>query len=170
MTELAQERRFAAHKLSVWQHGLLGGIVAGILFALLLMVIAAIEGDGFWRPAELFGSIWYTTLQTGAGAIILGLITVAALSLLLGLLYSYLIEFVRLEPIVSGLLFGALLWAFLGVLVLSQAFAHVYEGFTVWALFVSYLLYGLVLGVFEDWADRYWVREPAERQVPVTMR
>jgi hypothetical protein len=163
MAEHQAERRFAAHKLSVWAHGIVGGLIAGILFLLLLMIISAIQDDGFWRPAELFGSIWYTSLETGTGMIILGLATVGVVSVVLGLLYSYLLEYIHLEPVVSGLIYGAVTWAFLGVLVLSQAFGHVYEGFTIWALLVSYLLYGLGLGVFEEWADRYWVHEVPER-------
>ena len=104
MTEPTAERRFAAHKMSVWAHGIVGGLIAGVLFLLLLMIIAAVDGDGFWRPAELFGSIWYTTAQTGTGIIILGLVTAGVVSLVLGLLYSYLLEFVHIEPVISGLI------------------------------------------------------------------
>ncbi len=158
MPELTMERRFALHRESMLRHGAAGGFIGGAIMMFALLIISAALGNGFWRPAELFGSIWQSTVQTGAGFIVLGVITGLVVAVLLGLLYSYVISWVRMEPVVSGLIYGAFAWAFLGVLVLNTAFNHVYQGFTIWNLFVSFLLYGLVLGLFEDWADRTWVR------------
>jgi hypothetical protein len=54
----------------------------------------------------------------------------------------------------SGLIFGALTYAFVGVLLLNTAFPHVYAAFTKWVLFVGFMLFGLILGISEDFADR----------------
>ena len=149
--------RVEAHRDVAWQHGIVDGVVAGVVMALVLMVLMAITGDGFFRPVELLGSVWYGEVTTGAGVFFAGLFTHLALSVVFGVVFSYLMSYVRLEPVLSGLVYGALLWLVFGVLVLGQGFDYVWSEFPVWLLLVGFLSYGLALGLFEDWADRSWV-------------
>jgi hypothetical protein len=37
--------------------GLVGGIIAGIVFAMFEMIVAAIMGDGFFAPLMMIGAI-----------------------------------------------------------------------------------------------------------------
>lgn len=157
MAEVSLDRRFAAHKAAVWEHGVVGGLFAGIVMALVLMIIFAITGDGFFRPMELVGSIWYGELTTGGGPVAIGLATFLVLSIVFGLVYSFLITYVRIEPLLTGLVFGVIVWLVV-YFILASAMAFFGDGMMVWSFIVGAALFGLGLGGFEDWADRNWTK------------
>ncbi len=144
---------------------------------LVLMVAMAITGDGFFRPLELIGSVWYGGFTTGAAVVALGLITHLMVSALLGALWAYLFSYVKVEPLLSGIAYGAFLWAVMALLVLpsssfimgdSTAYESLFfgdsvqkvfypgaaDGFGFWMVLAGYLVFGLSLGAFEQWADR----------------
>ena len=154
MPELTLQRRFAAHKEVVWQHGLVGGIVSGLVMGAFLMVVMAITGDSFFRPLELIGSIWYGAMTTGAAAIVLGLVTHVVMSAILGVLYALLIPYGRVDPLLQGLVYGAVVWFLAQIVVLPQVGAYISAGYPVWAFLLGHLPYGIGLGSYEDWADR----------------
>jgi uncharacterized membrane protein YagU involved in acid resistance len=157
MAEISLDRRFAAHKAAVWEHGLVGGLFAGVVMALALMIIFALTGAGFVRPLELFGSVWYGAMTTGATVAAIGLASHLVLSVVFGLLYSFLITFVRIEPLLTGLVYGIVVW--LLVYFAAGAFAGYFtDGMALWSLVVVAALFGLSLGGFEDWADRRWTK------------
>jgi hypothetical protein len=157
MAEVSLDRRFASHKAAVWEHGLVGGLFAGIVMALTLMIIFAFTGDGFLYPLELFGSIWYGTMTTGAAAMAAGAGTLLVLSLVFGLIYSFLITYVRIEPLLTGLVYGLVIWL-ITYFVLGSVATFFSDGMPLWSMAVAAALFGLGLGGFEDWADRKWVK------------
>lgn len=162
------DRRLEAHRAVAWQHGIVGGLSAGLLMGLFLTVAMAINGQGFWRPLELIGSVWYGAYTTGTTVIILGLVTHFALAALLGALWAYLFSYLRVEPLLSGVAFGAILWAIMQYLVLPFVGSFIVEdaslyqkfyfgavgGFALWMTLAAYLIFGLSLGAFEELADR----------------
>lgn len=163
MSELALDRRMAAHKDVVWQHGLVGGAVAGIVMGAFAMITMAITGDGFFRPLELIGSIMWGATMTGGSVIVVGLLTHMAMAMALGLLYSYLFPFMKVEPVVQGLVYGAVVWFLAQIVVLPQVAAYTSDGFPVWMFLAAHLLFGASLGFFEDLADRRWTKRKEVR-------
>ncbi len=153
MAELAVERRFAAHREAAAVHGLVGGLVAGVVMWLVLGILFAVRGDGFFHELNLFGSVWYGALMTTAAAKVYGIITLAVLSALIGIAFSYAIVYIHVEPIVTGLVFGVVVWFFLyGVRgAIGTFFTTEFLG---WVLLVAAAFYGVVIGLFEDYADR----------------
>jgi hypothetical protein len=181
MAELAMQqtldRRLVAHRTVAWQHGVVGGIVAGAVMALFLMTWMAISGEGLLRPFELIGSVWYGEFTTGGWAVALGVATHLAVSAALGALWAYVFSWFKLEPLVSGLVYGAIVWAVMALLVLPMSSFLLNEssnydsfffgdtvfrvfnpgwadGFGFWTVLAAYLLFGLSLGAFEEYADR----------------
>ncbi len=171
------DRRLVAHRTVAWQHGIIGGLVAGVLMGLLLSVVMAITGDGFLRPLELIGSVWYGAFTTGVTVIVIGLATHLALSVVFGAIWAYAFSYIKVEPLLSGLAFGAVLWVAMRYVVLPIAGGfllggtsgwqffpfgvvkgEVVSGFAAWMVPAAYLLFGLSLGGYEQWADRRKVR------------
>ena len=166
------ERRLVAHRTVAWQHGIVGGLAAGVLMGLSLMVALAITGDGFFRPLELIGSVWYGAVTTGTTVIILGLLTHLGVAAILGAIWAYAFSYVKVEPIISGLAFGAIVWVAMQYLILPfvadyiiggiTAYQLFYfgavSGFSLWMVLGAYLIFGAGLGLFEELADRRQVR------------
>lgn len=174
------ERRLAAHRSVAWVHGLIGGLVSGIVMSVFLMIAMLItrEGffpEGFFRPLELIGSLWYGGITNGANAALLGAATLLGSSVILGLVWAYTFSYVKVEPLVSGLAFGAILGAIMQYAVLPVAGDFILGradispealraglinpiGFALWMVLAAYLVFGVSLGLFEDVADRMRVR------------
>ncbi len=162
------ERRLLAHRTVAWQHGLVGGLAAAVVMGLSLMVAMAIAGDGFFRPLELIGSVWYGAVTTGATVILVGLITHLAVAATLGVVWTYAFSYVKVEPIVSGVAFGAIVWVAMQYAILPLVADYLitaisdyrlfYFGaesrFAAWMVLGAYLIFGAGLGVFEQFADR----------------
>lgn len=163
MSELTLDRRFTAHRDVAWQHGLIGGAVAGVVMGAFAMIAMAISGDGFFHPLELIGSIWWGAATTGASVIVVGLLTHLAVAMILGLLYSYLFPFTKVEPVVQGVVYGAVVWFLAQIVVLPQVASYISDGFTVWMFLAAHLVFGVSLGFYEDLADRRWARREETR-------
>jgi hypothetical protein len=158
MAEVSLDRRFAAHKAAVWEHGAVGGLLAGIVMALALMIIYAITGDGFFRPMEALGSIWYGEMMADdAGAAVAGIATALVLSVVFGLIYAFMITYVRIEPLLTGLVFGVVVWL-IAYFIVGSATDFFGDELSLWSFLVASALFGLALGGFEDWADRNWTK------------
>ena len=183
MAELAVgrplERRLVAHRSIAWAHGLLGGLIASVVMGLFLMVAMLTTGAGFFQPLELIGSLWYGAITTGATVAIVGAGTLLAMGIVLGVVWAYVFSYIKVEPLVSGVAFGAILWAIMQYLVIPAAGNYLLAvgpfastqvvltlgatvlnpaAFPLWMVLVAFLVYGASLGVFEDIADRMRVR------------
>ena len=100
------ERRLAAHRSVAWVHGLIGGLVSGVIMGLFLLIAMWIGRNaffpgGFFRPLELIGSLWYGTITNGTSAALLGAATLLGSSVILGLVWAYAFSYVKVEPLVS---------------------------------------------------------------------
>jgi len=145
--------------------------------AVFLMIAMWIRGDGLIRPLELVGSIWYGEFTTGAGVALLGLASHLAASIVLGIAWAYVFSYVKVAPLVTGTVFGAAVALLMGYVVLpvtnfiignSASYDTVFvgstphkifhlgagDGFALWMVLAGYVLFGLTLGAFEEWADR----------------
>ena len=184
MAELAVgrplERRLVAHRSVAWVHGLLGGLISGVVMGLYMMVAMLITGEGFIRPLELIGSLWYGTITTGATAAFLGGVTLLAAAVILGVVWAYVFSYIKVEPLVTGVAFGAIVWALMQYLIIPASgsfilgvatfdsvtvFATLVNpvAFPLWMVLTAFLLYGASLGLFEDIADRRRVKSGGAR-------
>jgi len=186
MAELSMDRtagassldeRLAAHRAVAWQHGIIGGLTGAVVMGVFLVLAMGLSGYGYLRPFELIGSVWYGTFTTGAAVIVVGMVTHLAVAALFGVVWAFLFSYVKVEPVISGLVYGALLWVLMQFLVLPIAGFllgkttdfQIYfsdfgmskvlglgttQGFSLWMVLGAYLLFGLSLGAFEEWADR----------------
>ena len=181
MAELAVgrplERRLAAHRSVAWIHGLVGGLISGVVMGLFMMIAMLIMGDGFVRPLYLVGSLWYGSLTLTVTAAVVGAATLLVLAAILGIVWAYLFSYIKVEPLVTGVAYGAILWALAQYVVIpaagsfilgtstagvpvSLAFsgAATIVGFPLWMVLVGFLVYGAGLGLFEDISDRRRLR------------
>ncbi len=186
MAELSMDRtvgthklddRLAAHRAVAWQHGVVGGLAGAVIMGIFLVLAMGLSGNGYLRPFELIGSVWYGAFTTGAAVIVVGIVTHLAVAVLFGVVWAFLFSYVKVEPVISGLVYGALLWVLMQFLVLPTAgwllgkttdFQTYFsdfgmskvlglsttQGFSLWMVLGAYLLFGLSLGAFEEWADR----------------
>ena len=159
------DRRLTGHLLT---YGLIGGVVAGIIFILFEMTLAAVMGVGFLAPLVLISSI---VLGTGAldptfpmaTAVITGGIVHLVLSAIFGVVFLYLVAWARQLCTSTGLmllygsLFGLALWV-VNFLVLGSIFWP--QFLTVnqfWFGFVAHtFFYGTVIGAYvaSAWPSR----------------
>jgi hypothetical protein len=179
MAELAVarplERRLAAHRSVAWVHGLEGGLASGVVMGLFMMVAMQITGYGFLRPLYLIGSLWYGSITTGATVAFVGAATLLVMAAVLGLVFAYIFSYVKIDPLVSGVAFGAIVWALMQYLVIPAAGSFILGvatvdpfvlfatalnpvAFPLWMVLAAFLVYGAALGAFEDIADRRRVR------------
>ena len=186
------ERRLAAHRSVAWAHGLEGGLISAVVMGLFTMIAMLIMGDGFVRPLYLIGSLWYGSVTVTAAAAALGAATVLVIGALLGIVWAYIFSYIKVEPVVTGVAYGAILWALAQYVVipaagsfilgtstasvpLSLTFsgAPIVVGFPLWMVLVGFLVFGASLGLFEDIADRRRLKatgvRTADRDIDVNL-
>lgn len=112
----------ARSRRSSWLvNGLMMGVVAGIVFILFEMIMAAILGDGFFAPLRMIGAIvlgpdallpTYSVTVAALVGIVVHLVLSGTFGLIFGLIASS-IRFVRasgLSLVIAATVFGILLW------------------------------------------------------------
>jgi hypothetical protein len=145
-------------------HGVLGGIIAGIVFAMAAMVMAAAlqgEGSAFWMPLRMIGAIVLgdKALMSGYSlgqAALVGVMVHMMMAALFGLIFGLAVAFVpALRPpvrlIVAAAVYGLLLWL-VNFQVIARAagwnwFPDMADQF--WQGFVAHsFFFGAVLGMY----------------------
>ncbi len=139
-------------------NGLAMGIVAGIIFAMFEMIMAAILGDGFFGPLRMIGAIVLgpdalVPAYSLPVAALVGMVVHLVLSGIFGLIFGLIassLRFVRASGLslgISATIFGILLWMVNFYLIAPVAFpwfgmANPYVQFVSHAFF-----YGTALGL-----------------------
>jgi hypothetical protein len=115
------ERRLDAN--GIFMGGLVAGVIAGAVMALVWMIKAGIEGAGFFLPARAIAGTYYgaEALAAGGGwAITLGVLTHVVVSAFWGLLFAW-VGGARMSTgaaCFAGLLYGIAIWALMSYAVL----------------------------------------------------
>lgn len=164
MTNLAgTERRI---DVGAWlRYGIVGGVIAGITFAMFEMIMAAVldGGDAFFMPLRMIGGIGLgeqaldpgrTSLLTAGGA---GLVIHMILSMMYGVVVAAVLSLIpqlsasRAAVLISASVAGFALWI-VNFYVLAQVFGWTWFPNTNAAVqFVGHtFLYGSVLGLVLD--------------------
>lgn len=152
---MATERRSNEQLLL---HGAVGGILAGVVFILAEMLISAAMGGPFFGPLRMIGSIVLGP-QALAGtfplatAALVGLVVHLVLSAIYGVIFVYLLAYIRQLDASTGLLllYGALLgfalWVINFLIVAPVAFPQFTMVDQFWMGFVPHtIFFGAVLG------------------------
>jgi hypothetical protein len=128
------------------------GIIAGLGMFLILCLVSAGLGTGFWLPVQTASGIFYGPMSIlgGAGPTILGLLTIVVTSAILGAVFSY---FLRADQtgssqVISGLVFGVIVWAlasYIGMPILNPTMSERMALVPGW-WFIANLAFGAILG------------------------
>lgn len=133
-------------KAAIW------GLVAGIIMAIVTMMITAAMGMGFWTMLVMIAGIVLgpSAMMGGlsVGVLVIGAIIHMALSMMFGVVYAVIVNAVTHEFIVTGLIFGIVLWLFnfyvLGLIIPGALMMAQHE--PTWLAIATHLIYGFTLG------------------------
>ncbi|MHB8718668.1 MAG: hypothetical protein ACYDAC_07220 [Candidatus Dormibacteria bacterium] len=132
---------------------LLAGMVAGMMFGMLQMIVEAVIGQGFWSPLRYIASVFTLGSNTdpsfAIGPVIVGLGGHMMNSIVLGAVFAALVWKLLRNPValaMAGMMWGAILfvvtwWAVLPTIDPAMRLVN-----GPW-FFVSHLVYGMVLGL-----------------------
>ncbi len=144
----------------VIRHGIVGGIIAGIVFAMGAMLISLALGSGLFEPLRLIGAaaLGVQALQPSyplVTAVLAGSILHQILSMIFGVIFFYLLALTRqlsattLGYLIYGMIYGLALWSFNFLLIASVAFPFFTTADPLWPVFfVHTFLYGMVIGAY----------------------
>jgi hypothetical protein len=129
--------------------GIAAGVIGGVLMGMLAMVVALAMGQGFWTPMKLIAGTTHgvDVLIGGPGIVMWGLLLHMIVSAGYGVLFALVIprDTRRGTALVAGLVYGALIWAFMGSLILPRFDPTMHARVAMMAgwFFLEHLLYGV---------------------------
>jgi hypothetical protein len=142
----------------VLEAGAVSGLVGGVAMALFATIYAAWAGLGFWTPVEAIAQTVLGQTMTGASAIIVGIAIHVAVSMVFGVVFSFITprEVVGAPAIVFGMFAGLAILVVMDLIILPIVSptmrAHLMWGswphaLPVWVAFTIHLIYGLGLSL-----------------------
>ena len=155
--------------------GMTAGLLGGIAFGVLSMVVSAALGQGFWFPMQLIGGLFYgvNVILGGNAPAITGIFTHLIWAVILGGIFA---SFVRpytadSTAVIGGLVFGVAVWAVMTYAILPWANPTLSERVALmpnwW--FAYHLVFGLVLGSTPA-LMRAYARSARDIELPETSR
>ncbi|MFN2527306.1 MAG: hypothetical protein ABR584_01145 [Candidatus Baltobacteraceae bacterium] len=128
------------------------GLVAGIVMALVTMMVTALMGMGLWAmPSMIAALVLGPSVMMGAtaGAIMIGLAIHMLLSMLFGVVYAAIVNFLSHEFVVTAMAFGLLLWIvnFYAAGLFLPGAQTMAQHEPVWLAITSHLVFGMTLGL-----------------------
>jgi hypothetical protein len=129
--------------------GAMAGLIGGLFAAIWSMAYAAFTGYGLWFPFDLAGAAFQgpQALVGGAGVMVWGLSVLLGTSILLGIVYSFMVnpQVQNLSSLLGGVIFGMAVLAIRTYLVLPWANPVLSE--RVWMMPSSWFLTHIVFGL-----------------------
>ena len=138
---------------SVWNGGIVAGIIAGVVMAMFSMGYAGMMGMGFLTPLRLLAGPLYgvDALIGGAGVLLVGLMVHMMVSAMYGVIFAALVGRRTSGGAAAGwgLLYGAVVWAVMryGVVPITDSTMNDRIPVMAGAFFFEHLLFGIVLGI-----------------------
>lgn len=129
-------------------HGAMAGVLGAIVMALLMMMVTAGRGDGFWTPLQLIGGVAFGSAWQSFGAALLGGVIHLMVGAVVGALYGVLTRHVEgmVYSTMLGIVFGIAVFAPATYLILPVVDPVMYETMHLGVLFMAHIVYGLVTG------------------------
>lgn len=152
MTVEQHQRRVRSEILTARQ-GLVVGVFAGLILALVAAAGSSAAGTGLWTPINAVGSFFLGVQPIPsemAGAVsIVGLVVMALMGGLLGALYATAQEPVdNPSLLIIAVYYGGVIWFISTFAVLSWLNPAVRSVWGSWPVLLGHLTYGLLLGAF----------------------
>lgn len=128
------------------------GLVAGIVMALVTMMITALMGMGLWALPAMIAALLLgppATMGVTAGVIMIGLVIHMVLSMMFGVVYAAIVNFFSHEFLLTGTLFGLLLWIvnFYVIGLFVPGARMMAQNEPIWLAIMSHLIFGVTLGL-----------------------
>ncbi len=132
---------------------LLVGVIAGMAFGMMEMVIEAVVGKGFWAPLRFIASVFTLGKNTDPSfslvPVVVGLMGHMMNSVILGLIFALIVSRItnNLAGLaVVGMIYAAVVFFLMWFVILPLIDPAMLLVNSV-GFFVSHLMYGLILGV-----------------------
>jgi uncharacterized membrane protein YagU involved in acid resistance len=144
----------------LFQHGIVGGIIAGIVFVLAEMLINVALGKPFLGPLRLISSILLGTQATAPtyslfGAVVVGLIVHLILAAIFGVIFVYLLAWTGQFSattewlLLYGSVYGLALWVVNFHIIAPLLFPQFGQVNEFWnGFFIRTFFYGTVIGAY----------------------
>jgi hypothetical protein len=146
------------------------GMIAGMMMAMFSMVVAELDGYGFWAPPRAITALFFGTEHLGsgfvAGAVVGGVAIHMALSMMFGIGFAVILAPLRrvngIAQIMIGMSLGAVLWAVNTYLVASIFEGNVFnKAMADWTWIVAHLIFGGAVGmIYFIWRSGRTAIEP----------
>lgn len=154
--------------------GLKGGIVGGLAMAVMAAIYGLRSGNGLWYPVNLLAGIVMPSLQDAtaeqlrefhAGALVVGLVLHAVMSLGVGLFYGMILPTLPRWPVLWGGIVGPLMWTG-AIWVFMAVLNPVLNEHVDWPWFIaSQFAFGLTAGIVIVMTAKVPTRQ---RKLPLT--
>ena len=129
-------------------HGAMAGVLGAIVMALLMMMVTAGQGGGFWTPLQLIGGVAFGSAWQSLGSALLGAVIHLIVGAIVGAIYGLLTR--RIEGTVYttmlGMVFGIAVFAPATYLILPAIDPVMYGTMHLGVLFMAHIVYGLITG------------------------
>lgn len=146
------------------------GMLAGMMMAMFSMVVAELDGYGFWAPARAITATFFGAENLGGGfeadAVIGGVAIHMVLSMMFGLGFAIILAPLKrvdaIGQIMVGMTFGAVLWV-INTYVVAPAFeGNLFdEAMADWTWIAAHLAFGGVAGmIYAVWRSGSTALEP----------
>jgi hypothetical protein len=132
------------------------GMLAGMMMAMFSMVVAELDGYGFWAPPRAITAVFFGPENLGGGfeadAVIGGVAIHMALSMMFGIGFAIILAPLKrvnaIGQIMVGMALGAVLWA-VNTYIVAPAFeGNLFdEAMADWTWIVAHLIFGGVVGM-----------------------
>lgn len=132
-------------KAAIW------GLVAGIVMAVVTMMITAVMGMGLWAMPMMIAAILLgpsAMMGAGAGVILLGLMMHMVLSMMFGIAYGVVVNLCTHEFLATAIVMSLFLWLmnFYALDLIVPGARTMAQIEPIWLAIVSHLVFGITLG------------------------
>ncbi len=137
----------------VFWGGVIAGVIGGCVLALIMMIVSAGYGLGFWSPMRQAAGLWagVQALVDGGGIVILGILTWLAACAIGGVVFANLVsrQASGAGAVEGGIVYGFFFWLVSTFILLPILDPTMRQriAMTPWWWFIGNLVFGAVLGL-----------------------
>jgi uncharacterized membrane protein YagU involved in acid resistance len=144
-----------------YRAGLIGGIGGGAAMAVIGVVAGILIGRGPWYPINLLAATAIRSFQSlspeqlsefSLEGVFVGTILHLTISIVFGLLFTFLLPMFPGHPVGWSLIAGGVLWVFADVVLLLPLNPVMSRNIDVPSFIIAHLVYSIILGL---WVNRY---------------
>lgn len=132
--------------------GIVGGIIGAVLMGMLSMILFPLLGiGGFFQPMNLIGAVfnqsWEMVSGFALGPSVVGIIVHMMMSMIVGVIGSYLSRALHLDyPLIWAVVYALIIWAIAELVILPLVDPILARLFPAWLFALAHIMYGIGLG------------------------